>query len=77
MNPFNFFDKIFCINLEQRTDRWEKCTEIFKDLKITDKVIKFKAIDYSQDESIVEIHRGRCGCAQSHIDILKYSKEQN
>ena len=29
-NPFNFFDKIYCINLSERTDRWNECLKNFE-----------------------------------------------
>ena len=30
MNILNeFFDKIFCINLDSRPDRWEECEKMF------------------------------------------------
>lgn len=70
-NMFDFFDKIYCINLQKRTDRWQACEAVFNELGITDKVVRFEASDFSNDTSIIEIHRGRCGCAQSHINIIK------
>jgi len=76
-NPFNFFDKIFCINLKTRPDRWQECLGIFEQLNIQNKVIKFEAVDLSRDTSIIEMHRGRCGCAQSHLDIIKDAKKNN
>jgi GR25 family glycosyltransferase involved in LPS biosynthesis len=74
-NPFNFFDKIFCINLDNRPDRWEQCLNQFKKLKIEDKVERFSAINFShQDESLKKI-LGRAGCCLSHIEICKIAKE--
>jgi hypothetical protein len=31
-NPFDYFDKIFCINLDSRTERWELAQEDFIDV---------------------------------------------
>jgi len=76
-NPFDFFDKIYCINLIRRPDRWLECVKVFEELKIFNKVTRFEAADFSNDSSIVEIHRGRCGCAQSHINIVKDAKLNN
>ena len=30
MNILSFFEKIYLINLDERTDRWEKCLDIFQ-----------------------------------------------
>ena len=38
-NPFDFFDAIYCINLEERTDRWESvCQAEFEKLGISDRI---------------------------------------
>ena len=34
MNPFSFFEKIYIINLDERTDRWEKCLDTFKEYEL-------------------------------------------
>ena len=41
-NPFDFFDKIYCINLPESVDRKNQVSKVFKDLGILDKV-KFDA----------------------------------
>ena len=43
-NPLDFFDAIYCINLDERTDRWKHCLIEFKKLGISDRVIRFSAI---------------------------------
>lgn len=34
MKPQQYFDKIFCINLDERKDRWDRCQEIFSQLNL-------------------------------------------
>ena len=41
----HYFDRIYCINLPHRTDRWEASLLEFEKLGIVDDVIKFNAID--------------------------------
>lgn len=67
-NPFDFFDKIFCINLDDRTDRWELAQEEFKKVGILDKVERFSAIRDTD---------GRIGIIKSNLAIVKYAKEHN
>jgi glycosyl transferase family 25 len=67
-NSFNFFDSIYCINLNKRIDRWLKVKQEFEKIGILDKVKRFNAIE-RQD--------GRIGCIKSHIEILKLAKKEN
>ena len=46
--PFNFFDKIYCINLEERTDRWEECLSEFKKYGI-ENVERIKAVKIDEE----------------------------
>ena len=74
-NPFDYFDKIFCINLDNRKDRWEKCLNKFSLLGIKDKVERFSAINLSHLTDIDPKTRGRAGCALSHAKILREAAE--
>ena len=67
-NPFDYFDHIFCINLDKRTDRWETCQIEFDKIGIKDRVERFPAI---------ESESGRNGCGMSHIEVVKLCKENN
>jgi GR25 family glycosyltransferase involved in LPS biosynthesis len=67
-NSFDFFDKIYCINLDERTDRWEHAQEQFKSINILDKVERFSAIKDTD---------GRIGIIKSNLKILKISKYKN
>jgi len=67
MNSFDYFDEIYCINLDERTDRWEHAQEEFKKVGILDRVIRFSAI---RDVD------GRLGIIKSNLAIIKIAKEK-
>jgi len=67
-NPFDFFDAIFCINLDERTDRWKLAQEEFRKIEILNKVKRFSAIKDID---------GRIGVIKSNLEIVKYAKENN
>jgi glycosyl transferase family 25 len=62
-----YFDKIYCINLDERPDRWEECILEFKKIGITN-IERFSAIKHE---------RGEIGCRESHIQIIEKCKKQN
>jgi GR25 family glycosyltransferase involved in LPS biosynthesis len=62
----DFFDEIYCINLEDREDRWLEVQEEFKKLNI--KAKRFKAI---------KNENGALGCKQSHLKIIQEAKDRN
>lgn len=86
-NPLDFFDAIYCINLDERTDRWEHCLIEFEKLGISERVIRFSAIRPSHDERWKRWVPwgnkykypliGAVGCAESHKAIIKLAKENN
>jgi len=67
-NPFDFFDEIYCINLDHRVDRWQESIKEFKKIGILDKVKRFSAI--RNDD-------GRIGVIKSNLEIVKIAKEKN
>ena len=75
INPFDFFDAIFCINLDSRPDRWEQCLNQFKKLKIENKVQRFSAINFSHEDPSFKKILGRAGCCLSHIEICKIAQK--
>jgi GR25 family glycosyltransferase involved in LPS biosynthesis len=77
MNPFDFFDAIFCINLDSRPDRWDKCLEQFKIFGIEDKVQRFSAIKIVDENNESNKFLGRCGCSLSHFEICKIAKDKS
>lgn len=85
----NKFDKIFIINLDHRTDRWEQCVEQLKKYKITN-YERFSAIKPNLNDYPKEYYNryncpkrdphykiGALGCKLSHYEIIKLSKERN
>jgi GR25 family glycosyltransferase involved in LPS biosynthesis len=67
-NPFDFFDHIYCINLDKRKDRWEEVQKEFESVGIADKVQRFSAIENTD---------GRVGVIQSNLALIKMAKENN
>ena len=63
-----YFDKIYCINLNSRPDRWEQCLEEFKKIGIEDIVERFPAEQFPP---------GIAGCTKSHYEIIKLCKKNN
>jgi len=61
----DYFDKIYCINLDERTDRWEEAQKEFEKLNI-EGVERFSAI---------KNRKGAIGCRESHLSIIKQAKE--
>jgi GR25 family glycosyltransferase involved in LPS biosynthesis len=87
-NPFDYFDAIYCINLDERPDRWEHCVKQFEILGIADRVKRFSAIKPIHDErwhrptpwgkgKYAYPLRGAVGCAESHKALITIAKEQN
>lgn len=66
-NPFNNFSKIYCVNLEERQDRWEKCLEYFRKYNIPFE--RFNAIKPNQFQTNQE--NGRYGCISSFCSIVR------
>ncbi len=66
-NPFDFFEEIYCINLDERTDRWEHAQKEFEKAGIKDRVIRFSAI---KDDD------GRVGIIKSNLGIVKIAKQK-
>jgi len=68
-NPFDFFNKIYCINLDRRSDRWEKVSKEFESIEIYDRVERFSAfeLDIFEDK-----RRNACyGNHTSHAKCIK------
>tara|TARA_R110002074_G_scaffold55547_2_gene137715 strand:- start:9194 stop:9883 length:690 start_codon:yes stop_codon:yes gene_type:complete len=82
----NYFDKIICINLDRRSDRWMEVQQQFKKAGIS--VERYSAIDGNpmswnhvrnkanplETEDIK--FRGVAGCMASHVNIWKMAKEK-
>lgn len=60
-----YFDKIYCINLDERVDRWEQAQKEFDKMGLSD-VTRFSAVKHE---------KGAIGCRESHLGIIKEAKE--
>ncbi len=66
-NPFDYFEEIYCINLDERSDRWEHAQKEFEKVGIKDRVHRFSAI---RDND------GRVGIIKSNLGIIKLAKKK-
>jgi hypothetical protein len=73
-NPFDFFDKILCVNLADRTDRWEECLPEFDKVGIRNKVEKFEAYRYENKSTHFFI--GRAGVTTSFKEAVRYARDE-
>ena len=67
-SPFHFFDGIYCINLDRRTDRWAAMQIRFQKLGIARRIRRFAAADTPTNSHI--------GCALSHRRVIAEAKRQ-
>jgi len=76
VNIFNSFDKIYCINLPSRKDRWQNCLFQFEKYNISNNLEKFDGIIYNNQ--LFNKKQNAClGCWFSHYTILKHAKAMN
>jgi len=78
----SYFDKIYCINLDKRTDRWNEVQAQFKKHGI--EVERFSAengntMGWKKDKYTLKpgAFNGVAGCIASHIKLYKIAKENN
>jgi GR25 family glycosyltransferase involved in LPS biosynthesis len=72
----DFFNKIYCINLERRTDRNKKITEHLRSLNINFEFVK--GVDGKELRNIhKELNPGEVGCILSHLSIYKKAMDEN
>jgi hypothetical protein len=67
-NPFDFFDGIYCVNLDGATDRWAQAEAQFERIGIRDRVRRFPAIHVPENHHV--------GCALSHRAIVAEAQRQ-
>ena len=63
------FDRIVCINLDERTDRWEQVQQSAAALLGEVKLQRFSAI--KPDLAKERVHNGRAGCLLSHRTVIE------
>ena len=74
-NPFDFFDKIYCINLAERTDRWEECLKNFEkyDIKNYERIDGIKI-----NGDLPQKRKGQIGCSLAFLScFLKAKNDQH
>jgi len=60
-----YFKHIYCINLDNRPDRWEQAQTEFKKLGIEDDVVRVSGVEHTN---------GNLGCTLSHLNLIKKCK---
>lgn len=79
MKVNEYFDHVYCLNLDRRQDRWNKISKKFNELGI--QVQRFSAIDgnnLSDDIlSKYSINKYEVGCFLSHYEIIKDAKKND
>jgi GR25 family glycosyltransferase involved in LPS biosynthesis len=84
-NPFDYFDRIFCINLDSRPDRWELAKSEFEKIGILDRVERVTAITTDELPYDPRPRKNRSGsdllgqfaCAGSHNKCTKLAIKYN
>lgn len=73
-NTFNFFEKIYCINLSERSDRWNECLKNFEKYDIKN----FERIDAIKiKEQIDPKRKGQIGCCLSYAKTIEKAIEDD
>lgn len=72
---FSFFEKIYCINLSNRTDRWDHCQNQFSKFGIYN-VQRFDAVKCNHPGLSAKAN-AHIGCVLSHYNIIKEAKLKN
>jgi len=70
-NPFDFFDGIFLINLDEREDRLKESINEFAKYDLKPKAFRFPAIKFNTRHPMA----GRAGCFSSHRAIIQLAKD--
>lgn len=77
INLNDYFDKIFCINLDSRKDRWETVQHQFDLHTLSiERIPAINGCDLGLDFP-PEIKEGAVGCSLSHLFVMKYAKHLN
>ena len=79
-----FFDRIYCINLDDRPDRWRYVSRHLSEFGLSAKVQRFPAIDVRNDPRL-KVHErllrnnfsllAMCGCMLSHRSVIAAAKQ--
>jgi len=81
-----FFDGIFCVNLDTRPDRWRYIRAHLNSFGLDRALRRFPAVDIRKDPQILQHEKllrdnfsllGMCGCMLSHRRIVELAKAEN
>jgi len=74
-NPFDFFEKIYCVNLPRSSDRWKAVSKVFQQVGIAERVERIWANPPSQDfkMSTFEYPPGEFGVCLSQAKALVHA----
>jgi GR25 family glycosyltransferase involved in LPS biosynthesis len=65
---FDYFEAIYCINLDEEQERWEKAKQELNSIGIGDRLQRFSAVK--------DPIRGR-GASRSHLELIKLARQHN
>jgi GR25 family glycosyltransferase involved in LPS biosynthesis len=65
-----YFDKLYCINLDKRPDRWLEAKNEFNKFKI-ENVERFSGVDGNELKQNLKILNGEAGILLTHINLIK------
>lgn len=80
-----FFDKIYCINLDDRPDRWHYISNHLAEFGLKGRFERFSAIDVRNNPKLIRHERllkdnfsllAMCGCMLSHRSIVESALEE-
>lgn len=69
----DYYNNIFCINLDRRTDRWEECKNEFDKHHL--KVKRFSAVDGNTLHGVPGLTKGNVGAIYSHKAVIQHAKD--
>ena len=67
-------DRIYCINLSRRTDRWKNCLQQFESLGVADRVIRHEPKPFSSG-SLSRKANAQASCALAHYTLMTEALE--
>jgi len=70
-----YYDRVYCINLDSRPDKWEHCEEEFEKWGLTGIERYPGLVGKDLDVTSKELNPGEIGILMTHIEIIKQAKE--
>jgi GR25 family glycosyltransferase involved in LPS biosynthesis len=82
----DYFNKIYCINLDDRKDRWSYVSRHLAGFGLKNRVERFSAVDVRHDPQLQKHEKlingnfsllAMCGCMLSHRKIIEMAKREH